>query len=132
MARRNPYRPGSASYAQFRETLQRRRATLASARATRAKTPETRRRAQRQAAAAARELRAIEARQEFRCNLNERDRMQFDRLSLTGQDRLRRVLWDFPEDVPSDVPDPFVGARRSETWRLCYATRAGIRQRAAA
>jgi hypothetical protein len=53
-------------------------------------------------------------------------------LSLSGQNRLLRMLRDFPEGVPRDAPDPFAGAKRNQTWRLYYATRAGIRQRAAA
>lgn len=81
------------------------------------------------ASAAQRALRAIETRQEFRSRLLERERTAFNGLSLSGQDRLLRVSQDFPERVPSDVPDPFPGAKRSETWRLYYATRAGIRQR---
>jgi len=82
-----------------------------------------------QAAAAQRALRTIETRQEFRSRLREPERSVFNGLSLTGQDKLLRVLQDFPEGVPSDVPDLFVGPKRSETWRLYYATRAGIRQR---
>jgi hypothetical protein len=64
--------------------------------------------------------------------MREPERTAFDGLWLTGQDRLLRVSQDFPEGVPSDLPDPFAGAKRSETWRLYYATRAGIRQRAVA
>jgi hypothetical protein len=132
MARRSPYRPGTASYARAREAQLRRRAALARATAGRAKTAEGRRRAQQRAAAAQRGLRAIEARQEFRSQLRERDRTEFNGLSLSGQDRLRRMLQDFPEGVPRDMPDPFAGAKRNAAWRLYYATRAGIRQRAAA
>jgi hypothetical protein len=131
-SRRNPYRPGTASHAQFREATLRRRATLAQANVARATTPETRRRAKQRVSAARRALRAIETRQEFRSQLNERDRTTFNGLSLAGQDRLLRMSEDFPQSVPNDLPDPFVGPKRSETWRLYYATRAGIRQRALA
>jgi hypothetical protein len=85
------------------------------------------------ASAAKRALRAIKARQEFRSRLREPERTVFNGLSLSGQDRLLRVSQDFPEGIPSELPDPFAGAaKRSETWRLYYATRAGIRQRAIA
>lgn len=130
--RKNPYRPGTASHAQFREASLKRRANLARANAARATTPETRRRAKQRASAAQRALRAIETRQEFRSRLRGRDRSEFDGLSLRGQDRLLRVQQDFPEGVPADLPDPFVGPKRSDTWRLYYATRAGMRQRALA
>jgi hypothetical protein len=85
-----------------------------------------------QASAAQRALRAIETRQDFRSRLREPERSVFNGLSLSGQDKLLRVSQDFPEGMPSDVPDPFAGAKRSETWRLYYATRAGIRLRALA
>ena len=129
---RNPYRPGTAPYAQLRAATLKRRAALAGATAARAKTPETRRRAKQRASAAQRALRAINTRQEFRSRLHEPERTAFDGLSLTGQDRLLRVSQDFPEGIPSELPDPFAGTKRSETWRLYYATRAGIRQRAVA
>jgi hypothetical protein len=68
---RNPYRPGTASYARFREAALKRKSALAQATAARSKAPETGRRAKRRAAAAQRGLRAIEAREEFRSKLNE-------------------------------------------------------------
>jgi hypothetical protein len=129
---RNFYRPGTAPYARLRAATLKRRAALAEVNTARAKTPETRQRAKRQVSAARRQLRTINTRQEFRSRLHERDRAAFDGLSLTSQDRLLRVSQDFPEGVPNDLPDPFPGAKRSETWRLYYATRAGIRQRAVA
>jgi hypothetical protein len=131
-SQRNPYRPGTASHAQVREAMLKRRATLARANAVRAVTPEARRRMKQRASAAQRALRAIETRQEFRSRLREPERTVFNGLSLSSQDRLLRVSQDFPEGIPSELPDPFAGAKRSETWRLYYATRAGMRQRALA
>ena len=128
MPRRNPYRPGTASYARRREAELRRRTALARATAGRAKTPEARRRAHRRAAAAERGLREIAARQEYRSRLRERDVEAFDSLSIGKQDRLRRVLRNYPNGVPADAPDPFFGPQRSVAWRLYYANRARIRQ----
>jgi hypothetical protein len=130
--RQNPFRPGTASHAQVREGILKRRVTLARANAARATTPETRRRMMQRASAAQRALRVIETRQEYRSRLREHERTVFNGLSLSGQDRLLRVSQDFPEGIPSELPDPFAGTKRSETWRLYYATRAGIRQRAIA
>ena len=130
--RRNPYRPGTVSYARRREAILKQRAALARANAARANTPETRRRARQRVSAVRRALRAIEEREGYRSKLYEPERTAFDGLSLRGQDKLLRVLQDLPEGVPSDLPDPFAGAKRSATWRLYYATRAGIRQRALA
>jgi hypothetical protein len=109
-----------------------RKANLARANAARAATPETRRRMKQRVSAAQRALRAIETRQEYRSHLREPERTAFNGLSLSSQDRLLHVSQDFPEGVPSDVPDPFAGPKRNDTWRLYYATRAGIRQRALA
>jgi hypothetical protein len=128
--RRNPYRPGTASYARFREATLRRRVALARANATRAKTPETRRRAQQRAWAAQRALRAIETRLEFRSKLIGRYRSTFDQVSITGQKRLIKIMREYPDRVPKDLPDPFAGPQREILWRLNYATRAGIRLRA--
>jgi hypothetical protein len=130
--RRNPFRPGTASHARFREVRLKKQANLARAHAARATTPKTRRRAKQRVSAAQRALRVLETRQEFRSRLLEPERTVFNGLSLSGQDRLLRGSQDFPEGVPSDLPDPFAGPKRSETWRLYYATRAGIRQRALA
>jgi hypothetical protein len=132
MARRNPYRPGTASYARRREAELRRRAALARATADRARTPEARRRANQRAAAAERRLREIAARQEYRSRLRERDLQAFDSLPIGKQDQLLRILRDHPDSVPRDLPDPFTGPNRNMTWRLYYGTRAGSRQRAIA
>jgi hypothetical protein len=131
-SRRNPYRPGTASYARLREATLKRRVALAQAMAARAKTPETRLRAKRRASSAQRALQAIEKRDEFRTKLNESDRGKFDHLSITQQERLMQVLREFPDRVPKDIPDPFVGPQREALWRLSYSTRAGIRLRRSA
>ena len=130
--RRNPYRPGTASYARLREGTLRSRAALAQANAARAKTRETRRRATQRASAAQRALRTIETREEYRSKLAERERSIFDRLPITAQDRLLAVNRAYPEGVPPDIPDPFIGSHRESGWQLFYASRAGIRQRALA
>ena len=130
--RRNPYRPGTASYARFREGRLRKRTALARANAARAKTPETRRRAKQRASAAQRSLRAIEAREQFRSKLNEGERSGFDRLTITQQVQLLTVNREYPESVPRDIPDPFTGPQREMLWRLSYSTRAGIRLHTAA
>lgn len=133
MARRNPYRPGTPSYERLRRAELSRRRALAEATAGRAKTPVKRRRAQRRKATAQRGLRQIDTRAEFRDQLSERDRAEFNALSLTEQDRFRAVVRQHPEYVPPQEPDPFAGQRhRGVSWRLYYATRAGIRRRAAA
>jgi hypothetical protein len=128
--RRNPYRPGTTSHARVRAAGLKSRAALAAATAARAKTPEIRRRAQNQASAAQRAIRAIERRTEFRSQLNENDLRSFDRLSIAQQERMLQVARVFPDYVPADIPDPFTGSQRSASWRLYYATRAGIRLRA--
>jgi hypothetical protein len=130
--RRNSYRPGTESYARWRKAELRRRAALARATAERTKKPEVRQRANRRAAAAERGLREIASRQDYRSALNERDRDAFNHLSINQQNQLLRVLLDYSETVPSDLPDPFAGRNRSSLWRLYYSTRAGSRQRAAA
>jgi hypothetical protein len=127
---RNPYRPGTASYARFREATLKRRAALAKANAARAKAPEKRRHAKRRATAAQRALRAIETREEFRSKLSEPDRISFSQMPITRQERLMKIQREYPESVPKDLPDPFVGPQRSVLWRLSYSTRAGIRLRA--
>jgi hypothetical protein len=129
---RNPYRPGTVSYARFREAALKRRAALAAANAIRAKKPEARRRAKKLASAAKRALRAVERRSEFRSKLNEPDRHTFDRWSILKQEQLLRVTEAYPSGVPADAPDPFTGPQRSPSWRLYYSTRAGMRPRAAA
>jgi hypothetical protein len=130
--RRNPYRPGTVSYARRREATLKQRAALAQANAVRAKKPETRRRARRRVSAVRRALRAIEEREEFRSKLNEHDRQTFGSCSIAKQVQLLRVTEAYPNRVPADVPDPFVGPQRSVSWRLYYSTRAGMRPRAAA
>jgi hypothetical protein len=128
--RRNPYRPGTASYARFRKAALKRKSALAQATAARSKTPETGRRAKRRATGAERALRAIETREEFRSKLNEADRIEFGKLQITHQELLLKIQREFPADIPKDLPDPFPGPHRSALWRLSYSTRAGIRLRA--
>jgi hypothetical protein len=130
--RRNPYRPGTESYARWRQAQLARRAALAQATAERAKKPEARRRAKRRVAAAKRGLREISARRDYRSALNQRDRDAFSHLSIDQQNQLLRALLEYSEAFPPDLPDPFAGRNRSVLWRLYYATRAGIRQRQAA
>jgi hypothetical protein len=129
---RNPDRPGTASYARFREATLKRRAALAQVNAARAKTPETRRRSKQRATAAQRALRKIETREEFRSKLNEPDRVAFGRMPIADQERLLKIQRVYPDSVPKDLPDPFVGPHRNDLWRLHYSTRAGIRLRATA
>jgi hypothetical protein len=128
--RRNPYRPGTASYARFRKAALKRKSTLAQATAARANVPERGRRAKQRAAAAQRALRAIETREEFRSKLNDADRLSFSRMPITQQERLLKIQREYPGDVPKDLPDPFIGPQRNLLWRLSYSTRAGIRLRA--
>jgi hypothetical protein len=129
---RNPYRPGTASYARFREAALKRKSALARATAARAKTPETGQRAKQRASAAQRALRAIETREEFRSRLNEPDRLAFSQMPITRQERLLKIQREYPESIPKDLPDPFVGVHRNADWRLSYSTRAGIRLRPSA
>jgi hypothetical protein len=130
--RRNPYRSGTASYARYRKATLKRKAALAQATAARAKAPETGRRAKQRATAAQRALRAIETREEFRSKLSEPDRVSFSQMPITQQERLLKIQREYPESVPKDLPDPFVGPQRSVLWRLSYSTRAGIRLKASA
>ena len=127
--RRNPYRPGTASYARFRKGSLKRKSALAQATAARAKTPETGRRAKQRATSAHRALRAIETREEFRSKLNEPDRLSFGQLPITQQERLMKIQREYPESIPKDLPDPYAGPHRNADWRLSYSTRAGIRLR---
>lgn len=134
--RRNPYRPGTPSYARYRRAELSRRANLAKGRASRAKSPEVRQRAMRQAATARRGLRQVpvlEAIGEYRNRLDKPERRIFDSLPLAEKAREVAVEAQFPEGVPPDVPDPFAasGKHRSPSWRLYYATRAGFRHRRA-
>jgi hypothetical protein len=131
-SRRNPYRSGTASYARFREAALKRKSALARATAARAKTPETGQRAKQRATAAQRALRAIETREEFRLKLSEPDRAAFGQMSITRQERLLKIQREYPESIPKDLPDPFVGLHRNADWRLSYSTRAGIRLRPSA
>lgn len=128
--RRNPYRPGSARYAKYRAGTLKSRTALAQATAARAKNPKTRRRLKQRATAAKRALQAIETREEFRLKLNEDDRATFGRMPITRQERLLKIQREYPESIPKDLPDPFVGPQRNDLWRLSYSTRAGIRMRA--
>ena len=129
---RNPYRSGTASYARFRKAALKRKSALAQATAARSKRPETGQRAKQRATAAQRALRAIETREEFRSNLNESDRLSFSQMSITRQERLLKIQREYPESIPKDLPDPFVGPHRNADWRLSYSTRAGIRLRPSA
>jgi hypothetical protein len=129
-SRRNPYRPGTAPYAVLYQAELKRRVALAQALAARTSSPETRRRAKRRASAARRTIREIETREDYRSKLNDIDRAKFDRLSITRQRLLLEVDREYPDSVPRDLPDPFVGAQRELLWRLSYSTRAGIRLRA--
>jgi hypothetical protein len=124
---RNPYRPGTVSYARFREAALKRRAALAKANAERAKKPEARRRMQQRVSAAQRALRAVERRREFRSKLNERDRRVFDRFPIMRQELFIKVMQEYPDSIAKDILDPFAGPQREPLWRLNYATRAGIR-----
>jgi hypothetical protein len=130
--RRNPYRPGSAHYAQFRKATLKRQATLDRANAARAKTPATRRRMKQRVSATQRALRAIERRDDYRSKLNERERSIFDRLPIIKQNLLLEMARVYPDSIPRDFPDPYVGPQREALWRLSYSTRAGIRLRATA
>jgi hypothetical protein len=127
---RNPYRPGTPSYARFRAATLQRRAVLAQANADRAKTPEKRRQAKQQASAAQRALRIVERREEFRSKLSERDRRIFDRFPIARQEQFMTVMREYPDSVPMDLPDPFAGPQREPLWRLNYSTRAGIKMSA--
>jgi hypothetical protein len=133
MARRNPYRRGSPAYERLRRAELNRLRALAEAAATRAKRPEARQRVQRRAASARRAIRAIDRRREFRAALSDRDRSVFNALPIKEKDRFRAVAQQYPEQVPPSAPDPFAErpTYRGSLWRLYYATRAGIRRRAA-
>jgi hypothetical protein len=127
--RRNPYRPGTVSYAHARETDLRRRLALGRVNAARAKTPETRRRAKRVVSAAQQALRALEEREEYRSHLIEQEREIFGQLPIREQQREVAARHKYPDGIPSEVPDPFVGRNRERMWSLFYATRAGFRHR---
>jgi len=126
-SRRYDYRPGSESYARLSKARLKRKAALAEVNAVRAKAPDTRRRAKKRASAARRALRAIETREDFRSKLNERDRAVFNHLSISQQQQMIELQREYPDSVPRDLPDPFSGPKREVSWRLFYATRAGIR-----
>jgi hypothetical protein len=125
--RRNPYRPGTASYARLREADLRRRAALGRLIASVGRTRETRRRGKQRASAAQRAIREIETREEYRSKLSDTDRASYDRLSIADQKRLQEIERVYPDSIPKDLPDPFVGRKREPSWQLYYATRAGIR-----
>jgi hypothetical protein len=129
-SRRNPYRPGTESYARLRKATLKRRAALAQATAARAKSPKARGRAKRRARAAQQGIQEIEKREEYRSNLNDIDRSSFDRLSIKRQRLVLAVTRKYPDSVPKDLPDPFAGPKREALWRLSYSTRAGIRLKA--
>jgi hypothetical protein len=131
MARCNPYRPGTQSYAAFRQSELNRRRALAEATAARAKNSGARRRAQRRAASARRGIRAIEARREFRELLSDRDRSVFNALPINEQDRFRAAFSAFPNTFHLATPIPSAGARPSaarsgaSTTRRAAASAAG-------
>jgi hypothetical protein len=127
--RQNPYRPGSAIYARVREAELRRRLTFGRVNAARAKTPETRRRATRAISAAQRALRALEEREEYRSSLIEQEREIFGLLPIREQQREVTARQKYPDGIPPEVPDPFVGPNRERMWRRFYATRTGFRRR---
>jgi hypothetical protein len=127
--RRNPYRAGTASYARAREAKLRRRLALDRVNAARAKTPETRRRVKRRILAAQQALRALEEREEYRSHLIEQEREIFGLLPIREQQREVAARQKYPDGIPPEVPDPFVGRNRERMWRLFYATRAGFRHR---
>jgi hypothetical protein len=131
-SRHNPYRPGTPAYDWLHEADLKRLFALAQANVDRAKTPKTRRRAKQRAAAAQRSLRKIERRREFRAKLNYHDQSVFDHLPIKLQERLMKVTREYPDSVPKDIPDPFIGPKREALWRLSYSTRTGIRLRATA
>ena len=126
--RRNPYRPGTASYARLREAELRRRLALDSVHAARAKTPKTRRRAKRAVSAAQQALRALTKREEYRSGLTEQGREIFGRLTIQAQQRVVTAEQRYPDGIPPEVPDPFAGPERERMWWSFYATRTGFRQ----
>lgn len=127
---RNPYRPGTVSHARFRQTELKRRKTLAASRLKKAKSATAVRQEKQRISQTRRALHKIEAREEFRKSLNEKDRREFDAVSIKQQEQLQKILKRYPDGVPSNIPDPFKGSNRNQSWRLYYATRAGLRQRA--
>jgi len=127
--RRNPYRPGTASYARSRAASLKRRAALGRLNAAAGKAPETRRRARQRLSAALQALRGIESREEYRSKLSDTDRASFNRLSIADQKRLLEIERVYPDSIPKDLPDPFVGPKREPIWQLYYSTRAVIRLR---
>jgi hypothetical protein len=102
--RRNPYRPGTPSYAQFQESVLRKRHALSTANVARAKKPEKRRRLKQQAAAENRALHKIETREEYRAKLTGAERSNFARLPIKVQDRLIKVERAYPHSVPPGYP----------------------------
>ena len=125
MARRfhSPYKPGTESYKEQRRVLLNRRRVLAEERIKRTTRPEVKRRAQRQVTEARRELRQIEEREAFRTTRTPYQRTVLDQVSLSGQDRVRRALRQYPDGIPPNIPDPFAGRDRGLLWRLYYSSR---------
>src|SRR5690349_3740494 len=109
--RRNIYRPGSAKYAKLRAADLKRQAAVAKATAARAKSPKARTRAKRQASSAQRALQQLRTREEYRSKLNETDRDRFNHLTINQQRQLIEVTRAYPNSVPKDLPDPFVGPK---------------------
>lgn len=127
MSRRNPYRPGTASYARAREAELQQRLALSRVNTARAKTPETRRRAKRAISTTQQALRASEEREEYRARLPEQKRTDFGRLTIREQQRLVVAGEKYPDGIPPDAPDPFHGSKREPMWGLFYAARTGFR-----
>jgi hypothetical protein len=120
----SPYRSGTERYEKQHRALLNRRLVLAEARERRTTRPEVKRRAQRQAATARRGLREIEARETFRASLSPYQRGELNRITSSGQDRVRRVLQQYPDGILPEIPDPFAGRDRGSLWKLYYSSRA--------
>jgi hypothetical protein len=71
----------------------------------------------------------VKEREEYRALLSEQGRKDFARLPISEQRRVVAAEQRFPNGIPAEVPDPFVGPSRERLWGLFYATRAGFRQR---
>ena len=120
--RRNPYRPGTPSYAGLRRAELNRRRALAKSTAARTTNPQKRHKLQRRAVTAQRDLRQIDERAAFRSTLSPSGRAIFDRLPLKEQNRELHVRREYPGGVPRDVPDPMAGPHRNALWRTYYSS----------
>jgi hypothetical protein len=122
-------RPGTVRHARWRKTRLKRKVARARAAAARAKSFKARARARRRVRDARREMREIESRGEFRRKLNRDDRRKFNDLTIEQQKRLLEVARTYPDRVPPELPDPFVGPKRDILWGQYYSTRGGIRMK---